>query len=70
MKFHIPTKIVFLILAAMLILGAVIIIAEYPKPKNQAAALSQPPGTCSPDTSACTGNPKLCMDENKAPVCN
>jgi hypothetical protein len=70
MKLHTPTKIIFLILAAMLILAVVLIIAEYPKSKSHAAALSQPAGTCAPNLSDCANNPKLCMDENKTPVCN
>ncbi len=33
-------------------------------------AMRQPDGTCAPDSTACSGDAKLCMEENKAPVCN
>ena len=74
MKFHAPTKIIFFILAVLLILAGAIILYQYQKLKSQPAALMpaqvQPAGTCAPDLSACAGNAALCMDQNKAPVCN
>ena len=58
MKFHKPTKIVFVILAVMIVAGVLLIIAEYPKLKSgsQPVALNSqntvvaPSATPSPET--------------------
>lgn len=75
MKLHWPTKIIFIILLAMLIAALIFLTVEYPKLKLQPVkqptteGLNQPAGTCAPDLSDCKGNAQLCMTENKQAVC-
>ena len=75
MKLHLPTKMIFTVLALMLIFAAVFVFINRQKlrkiPVNSTAAeKSQPKGTCNPDTVNCQGNAKLCMELNKNKVCN
>ncbi len=82
-KFRRETKIVFIVLALIIIGAAIYIAVNYKKLKNdnpvsqtlganiQALPTStQPKGTCAPNTSECLGNPKLCMEENKNQICD
>jgi hypothetical protein len=71
MKLHHPTKIVFVILGLLLAAALVTLVVFYPELKQSRAAVQgQATGTCSPNSSACSGDPKLCMDLNKNLVCN
>lgn len=83
LKFRRETKIVFIVLALIILGAAVYVAINYNKLKNpdpvsqtlganiQARPISaQPKGTCAPNTSECPGNPKLCMEENKNQTCD
>jgi hypothetical protein len=83
LKFRRETKIVFIALVLIILGAAVFIAINYNKLKNpdpvsqtlgayiQARPIStQPKGTCAPDTAACGGNAKLCMEENKNQICD